>query len=69
MFIENEKVTAPDVRSVALQPYRTRIQNSATLKEALDAVVSSRAQLVAVFEGDDYLGMLSAARISREIVQ
>ena len=61
--------TAPDVRSVALEPYRTRIDASATLKEALNAVVSSRSELAAVFDGDDYLGMLSADRISREIVQ
>jgi osmoprotectant transport system ATP-binding protein len=60
---------APDVRSIPLQPYRTRIDVSATLKEALDSVVSSRARLTAVFDGDDYLGMLSADRISREIVQ
>ena len=55
--------------SVPLQPYQTCIDNGATLKEALDAVVSSRARLAAVFDGDDYLGMLSAERISREIVQ
>ena len=60
---------APDVRSVPLAPYRTRIDVSATLKEALDAVVSSRSPLTAVYDGDDYLGMLSADRISREIVQ
>jgi osmoprotectant transport system ATP-binding protein len=61
--------TAPDVASVPLQPYRTRIDNGATLKEALDAVVSSQARLAAVYDGDEYLGMLSADLISREIVQ
>jgi osmoprotectant transport system ATP-binding protein len=60
---------APDVRSVPLEPWHTRIDASATLKEALNAVVTSRSQLAAVFDGADYLGMLSAARISREIVQ
>jgi osmoprotectant transport system ATP-binding protein len=60
---------APDIRSVPLEPYRTRVDAAATLKEALNAVVSSRSDFAAVFDGDDYLGMLSAERISREIVQ
>jgi osmoprotectant transport system ATP-binding protein len=52
-----------------LRRFRTRLTPSATLKEALDAIVSSRAKVAAVFDGDRYLGMLTADRISDEITQ
>ena len=52
-----------------LRPFRTRLDTSATLKEALDAIVSSRAKVAAVFDNDQYLGMLTADRISDEITQ
>lgn len=52
-----------------LRPFRSRLSTSATLKEALDAIVSTRAKVAAVFEGDQYLGMLMADRISEEITQ
>jgi osmoprotectant transport system ATP-binding protein len=60
---------AARVDDVALEPYVTTVMATSTLKEALDAVVSSRSELAAVFDGDEWLGMLSAERISREIVQ
>jgi osmoprotectant transport system ATP-binding protein len=50
-----------------LRPFRTRIDSSGTLKQALDAVVSTRTQVAAVFDGDVYLGMLTADQINREI--
>jgi osmoprotectant transport system ATP-binding protein len=52
-----------------LRPFISRLTTSATLKEALDAVVSTRATVAAVFDGDRYLGMLTAGRISAEITQ
>jgi osmoprotectant transport system ATP-binding protein len=52
-----------------LRPFRTRLTTGATLKEALDAIVSSRATVAAVFDQDRYLGMLTADRISDEITQ
>ncbi len=52
-----------------LRPFRSRLTTSATLKEALDAIVSTRAKVAAVFDGDRYLGMLTAERISAEITQ
>jgi osmoprotectant transport system ATP-binding protein len=52
-----------------LRPFRSRLTTSATLKEALDAIVSTRAKVAAVFEDDRYLGMLTADRISNEITQ
>lgn len=52
-----------------LRPFRSRLTASATLKEALDAIVSTRAKVAAVFENDRYLGMLTAGRISDEITR
>ncbi len=52
-----------------LRPFISRLTTSATLKEALDAIVSTRAKVAAVFDGDRYLGMLTAERISAEITQ
>lgn len=52
-----------------LRPFRSRLTTSATLKEALDAIVSTQAKVAAVFDGDHYLGMLTAGRISDEITQ
>ena len=52
-----------------LQHFRTSLSADGSLKEALDAVVSSHTRVAAVFDGDQYLGMLTAEQISEEIVQ
>ncbi len=62
--LENGRVPAADLR-----PFRTRLAATATLKEALNAIVTSRAKAAAVFDDDRYLGMLTADRISDEITQ
>ena len=54
----------------AARPFGTRLGPNSSLKEALDAVVSSHTSVAAVFDGDEnYLGMLTADTISSEIVQ
>lgn len=55
--------------SVDIEPFLTRLDRNATLKEALDAVVSSHTSVAAVFDGNELVGMVTAAAISREIVQ
>ncbi|MGB5169067.1 MAG: ABC transporter ATP-binding protein [Acidimicrobiia bacterium] len=55
--------------SVDVEPFLTRLDRNATLKEALDAVVSSHTSVAAVFDGNELVGMVTAAAISREIVQ
>ena len=40
-----------------LRLFRSRLTTSATLKEALNAIVSTRAKVAAVFDDDRYLGM------------
>ena len=52
-----------------LRPFQTRLSPTSSLKEALDAVITSHTAVAAVFDGDRFLGMISADRISREIVQ
>lgn len=58
-----------DLATVPVRRYRDRIGPESSLKEALDAVVSSHTAVAAVFDGDRYLGMATVAQISREIVQ
>ncbi len=48
--------SAGDLRGVALRPFETRLDIADSLKEALDAVVSSHNSVAAVFRGDRYLG-------------
>ena len=52
-----------------LMEFKTSLSADASLKEALDAVVSSHTRVAAVFDGERYLGMLTAEQISEEIVQ
>ena len=52
-----------------LRPLQTRLSPRSSLKEALDAVITSQTAVAAVFEGDRFLGMITADQISREIVQ
>jgi osmoprotectant transport system ATP-binding protein len=54
---------------VTLRPFQTRLGRTATLKEALDAVISSHTRIAAVFDGERYLGMINADEISREIIE
>lgn len=61
--------SATTAGEASLEPFRTRLQASSSLKEALDVVVSSRESVAAVFDGDTYLGMLTADAIGDEIVQ
>ena len=58
-----------DMTGVPLQPFRTRLGRDASLRQALDAVVSSRTSVAAVFDGDAYLGMLTADSIGEAIIQ
>jgi len=54
---------------IALEQFRTRLSPQSTLKDALDAVVSSHTSLAAIFDGDEFLGMVSADQISQEILK
>ena len=51
------------------EPFLTRLGTDASLKEALDAIVSSHTSVAAVFDGDRLLGMVTAEAVSREILR
>ena len=60
---------ATDLVGLALRRFRSRLTVDSSLLEALDVVVSSRTSVAAVFDGERYLGMLTAETIGEEIVQ
>lgn len=57
------------VDSVLLEEFRTRLSPESTLKDALDAVVSSHTSVAAIFDGDEFVGMVTADAISDEILR
>lgn len=54
---------------VDAEPFQTRLTEDSTLKEALDAIVSSHTSVAAVFDGPELLGMITADAVSREILR
>ena len=56
------------LEGIELRPFRARLDLDATLLDALDVVVTSRTSVAAVFDGERYLGMLTADTIGREIL-
>ena len=52
-----------------LRPFQTRLTPTSSLKEALDAVITSQTAVAAIFDGDRFVGMITVDQISREIVQ
>lgn len=53
---------------VAVRDYQIRLSPTDSLREALDAVITSHTAVAAVFDGEKYLGMATVDEISREIV-
>ena len=68
-WIDEHGVDGAGIDPHRIQPFQVRLGPDSTLKEALDAVVSSHTEVAAVFDGDRFLGMVSMKQISREIVQ
>jgi osmoprotectant transport system ATP-binding protein len=68
-FESKDLAGQPDLRNVPTRKHRDRISPQASLKEALDVVVSSHTSVAAVFDEDRYLGIATIDQISREIVQ
>ncbi len=68
-WIRVAEIPADGVATVDTEPFLTRLSLDATLKEALDAIVSSHTSVAAVFDGDQLIGMVTAAAVSRQIVQ
>jgi len=64
---ERDLVTAP--ATTDLREFEARIDVSASLREALDTVITSRTRLAAVFDGEEFRGMVTVDEISGEIVE
>jgi osmoprotectant transport system ATP-binding protein len=56
------------IGDLTTQPFRVTVGPSSSLREALDAVVTSRTHVAIVVDGDRYLGMLTLERISTELL-
>lgn len=54
---------------VNTREFQIKLNPDDSLREALDAVITSHTAVAAVFDGDRYLGMATVDEISREIVQ
>jgi osmoprotectant transport system ATP-binding protein len=54
--------------NLELRRFRSWLRLDSSLLDALDTVVSSHTSVAAVFDGDRYLGMLTANTISKEII-
>ena len=62
-------VPGDGVATVQSEPFQTRLTTDSTLKEALDSIVSSHTSVAAVFDGPEFLGMITAGAVSREILR
>jgi osmoprotectant transport system ATP-binding protein len=58
-----------DPAAAPLQTFVARLDVTASLREALDTVITSHARLAAVYEGEAYLGMVTIDEISSEVVE
>ena len=65
----NELVGRTSLQGVQLRRFRAWLRLDSTLRQALDTVVSSHTNVAAVFDGEQYLGMLTAETIAKEIIQ
>ena len=57
------------LRDIKAREFQIRLSPRNSLREALDAVITSHTAAAAVFDGDRYLGIATVDEISREIVQ
>jgi osmoprotectant transport system ATP-binding protein len=54
---------------VKARDFQLKLSPTDSLREALDAIITSHTAVAAVFDGERYLGMATVDEISREIVQ
>jgi osmoprotectant transport system ATP-binding protein len=56
------------VGEVTPRPFSAQLSRDATLRQVLDAIITSRTQMAVIVDGDRYLGMLSAERLNEELL-
>ena len=65
---ESELEPGRKIGELAAHPFLVRVSADNTLREALDAIVTSRNQVAVVYDGERYAGMLTLDRISENLV-
>jgi osmoprotectant transport system ATP-binding protein len=65
---ESELEAGRKMGDLAARPFLVRVTADNTLREALDAIVTSHNQVAVVYDGDRYAGMLTLDRISENLV-
>jgi osmoprotectant transport system ATP-binding protein len=65
----DELVQGEPAGAAETHDFRVWIDADATLRQALDAIVNTRNQVAVVYNGDTYIGMLTTAEISRELLR
>ncbi|MCP4966657.1 MAG: ABC transporter ATP-binding protein [bacterium] len=68
-FTAEDLVGHDTLERVSAREYQIKLRPDDSLREALDAVITSHTAVAAVFDGEKYLGMATVDEISREIVQ
>ena len=68
-FTSDDLAGHDTLAGITARGYQVRLAPTDSLREALDAVITSHTAVAAVFDGDRYLGMATVEEISREIVQ
>ncbi len=68
-FTSDDLAGHDTLESIPVRDYQVRLGPNDSLRDALDAVITSHTAVAAVFDGDRYLGMATVDQISREIVQ
>jgi predicted transcriptional regulator len=51
------------------KPFEVRLDRNASLREALDTIITSRTRVAPVFDGDRFVGTITAEGISRELAK
>jgi osmoprotectant transport system ATP-binding protein len=57
------------IADIRCKRFEVRLPPGASLREALDTIITSRTRVAPVFDGEEYLGMLSIEDISREVTE
>jgi osmoprotectant transport system ATP-binding protein len=58
-----------DIANLDPRSFRVRLDGGDSLRDALDTIITSQTRVAPVFDGDRYLGMLTAEAISRELTR
>lgn len=53
---------------VTLRPFEVRLQGTDTLRDALDTAITGHTRVAPVFDGEQYVGMLTVEAISRQVI-